>query len=243
MSALTRDQLVQAIDTEWPLAMAHAGFTEGELTLWKAETSPSELDGIAAQCFGPYQDPDRPYAFSPKQFAEATSKALRDRHRIVMHLDYDYSNTLSQEAAQALVGAILRHELEHAKQQERWGPDLFNIYDQFVLAAMGNFFGGSIPNAHINLVPVELDANAAAASYLRQHHPSHIAGIIQTNNGNTARIAKEPQSRDTLMGRMIAFLYVFREAIEEISEEVPVQTRLELYSEEAAETWSRLTDT
>ena len=59
MSALTPEQVVQAIDTEWPLAVEHAGFAEDELTLWKAEESPPELHGIAAHCFGPIKIPLR----------------------------------------------------------------------------------------------------------------------------------------------------------------------------------------
>lgn len=242
MPQIPRDTLIKLIDLEWPLAVEHAGIPQEKLSLWKAETTPDDLKGIAAHHFGPNLNPDPPYAFSEKQYEEATSAGIREKHRTVMNLDYDYPDGLSPEATQALIGALLRHELQHAQQIERWGPDLFNIYDQFVLPAMGRAFGGSIPNIHINLTPIEFDANSAAAEYLRQNHADHIPAIEKTNNGNLARIATPAQPVETLMSRTIAFLYLFRQQAEDSTGQLPVASYLEVYDKDAAATWRRLTD-
>jgi hypothetical protein len=64
--------------------------------------------------FTPHQDPDRPYALSEEQYAEATSPRFRGRHRIAVHLDYQLPAGLSLGAAKAYFAAVLRHELERA---------------------------------------------------------------------------------------------------------------------------------
>lgn len=160
----------------------------------------------------------------------------------MMHLDYDLPEGLSSDAARAVIGALLRHELQHATQVERWGPELFNIYDQFVFKAMARFFGGSIPGVYVNNLPIELDANAAAAEYLREHHPKQIDEILLTDCANLARIAQPAQPVDTLMRRTIACLYVYKQQIEELTGDIPTANRLELYDKEAAGAWRRLTD-
>jgi hypothetical protein len=238
---LSRDAVLEAIDQEWPAAVKHADLPEDKLSLWKGEVTPKELRSVAAQHFGPHLNPDPPYAFSVEQYAEATSPAMREKHRIVMHLDYVFPDGLSSDAVKALIGALLRHELQHARQVERWGPDLFNIYDQFVYPAMGHFFGGSIPGSYVNNLPIELDANAAAAEYLREHHREHINGILKTDCANLARITQPPQPVGTLMARTIAFLYVYKQQVEELTGDIPVLTRLGIYDEGAADTWRRLT--
>jgi hypothetical protein len=240
MPKLPKDAFIEAVEEEWPAAVSHAGIPEERLSLWMGRTSPEQLKDVAAQHFAPHLDPDPPYAFSPDQHAEATSLTMRDKHRIVVHLEYDYPDALSPEAVQALLGALLRHELEHARQVERWGPDLFYLYQRFLLPAMGRFFGGWLSGVYLNSVPIELDANAAASDFLREHHPEHRQAILATGCANLARAVQPPQPLDTLMDRMIAFLFIYRQQIEELTVDLSVAACLEVYNESAASAWKRL---
>jgi hypothetical protein len=117
MSIIDRQQMLEAVDIEWPKVVQHAPeLRDHDLSLWKSEQWPQKLRDVAAQWFPPEIDPDPPHGLSSKQYAEATSEAMWQRHRIVLHLDYDFPDGLEPAAAQALLGAVLRHELEHARQ-------------------------------------------------------------------------------------------------------------------------------
>jgi hypothetical protein len=237
---LIKDLADEEIQQEWRAAVTHAGFDQGEVALWLGEEKPEEIRDVGAQCFAPHLDPDPPYLFSGEQWDEAVSEPFRDRHRIVLQAAYELPGDLDGSCLRALVGALLRHELEHARQTARWGPDLFNVYQQFILRAMWKTFGGSISGEYLNLVPIELDANAAAAVYLREQHPGAIDQLRGTDWANLCRNVRGPQPRGTLMQRMIAFLSIFRDAIEELEDGSPVGNRLRLYHAEAAEMWERL---
>ena len=90
-------------------------------------------------------------------------------------------------------------------------------------------------------MPIELDANAAASEYLREHHSEHIETLVASDCANLARAQVPPQPRETLMSRTIAFLYVYRESMEATTGEISIESRLEVYNSEAAEIWRRLT--
>jgi hypothetical protein len=242
LPTLPPDDFGRIINKEWPKAVRHSQIPHERLSLWRGEETPPELRSVAAHYFAPHLPPDPPYAFSAEQYEEATSPEMAGKHRIVMHLDYDYPEDLAPAAAQALIGALLRHELEHAKQVEHWGPDLFNIHDQFLYRAMGHYFGGSTPGIYVNAMPIELDANAAASEYLCEHHPEHIESLLDSDCANLARAQVPPQPLGTLMTRTIAFLYVFRRSIEATMGETSVMSQLKPYSSEAAEVWRRLAE-
>ena len=67
------------------------------------------------------------------------------------------------------VAALVRHELEHARQYDRFGQELMELSGlaEHVLAErVGGLHGGGVL---YQLIPVELDANAAAATFVRHH--------------------------------------------------------------------------
>lgn len=226
------------IDAEWPKAVASAGFRDDQVSLWQSEATPS--DDVVARCFPPFVFFDEPHGLTAQQYAEATSEALEDRHRIVINLGHDYPD-LSAPALQALVGGVLRHELEHARQVEVWGPDLYNLYAGFIHPAVARTLGlTEYPGEIRNAEPVEVDANAAAAVFLRELHPEQVTEIAESPEGQFADSTAGPQSRRTLVRRSMEFLFQYREAIEELCEG-SVDAHLEPYCPEAAEVWRLLT--
>ncbi|HXS34637.1 MAG TPA: hypothetical protein VN758_12770 [Solirubrobacterales bacterium] len=237
---IDRRQILRAIDAEWPKAVQYAaGLRDQDLSLWKSEKRPQELKDVAAQWFPPEIDPDPPHGFSLRQYKEATSETMWLRHRIVVHLDYDFPDGLERSAVQALLGGLLRHELEHARQYALC-PHIFDLFNGLIKPTLFQAFGGSIPGAYLNCVPIELDANAAAASYLRDFHTEHIEAIRTTDCANLTRASSGPQPLDTLLVRMVSFLYVFRGSAEERFQ--PLAVRSYFQSEDAKAIWDRLVD-
>jgi len=235
MLATAREKLLSAVDAEWPKAVQDAGLSDDTLLLCRTDHNPDRLRGSPAQWFPPELEAKELDEFPPEHCEDADSASLWERHRIVVRLSYDYPSGLGSEATQALVGAVLRHELEHACQHQDC-PALYDLAHQVVFPVLWHAFGGSCPNAIINCMPNELDANAAAARYLRAEHPEHIAAIRKTIWADLTQMSVDPQPTGTLLSRMVSFLYLFREA----AEQLPVDDRIENISKEAAAVWGLL---
>ncbi|HET8895294.1 MAG TPA: hypothetical protein VFM96_14475 [Gaiellaceae bacterium] len=67
------------------------------------------------------------------------------------------------------VAALIRHELEHARQRDAHGQrlmELYNIAENVISERVGGLPGGGFL---YQVIPVEMDANAAASSFIREH--------------------------------------------------------------------------
>lgn len=238
MDSSSRQLILDALQAEWPKAIQHTpDLEETQLSLWRSEQRPEALRDVAAQWFPPEIDPGPPHGFSPQQYAEATSEEMWLLHRIVIHLDYAFPPNLEPATSQALLGALLRHELEHARQYSAC-PDIFQLFNDLIKPTLFQAFGGSIPGIYLNCVPIELDANAAAAAFLRDVHPGQIEAIQTTGCANLARPGPGPQSLETLLARMVSFLYVFQGPAEERTQPLSVTNYFE--SDAAREIWNRI---
>jgi len=240
MGALTQDQVIQAVRTEWPAALSDAGLEESDAALWQTDETPEELRDVAAMYFLPHRRPDPPYGLSQKQVKEAMSAELSGRHRVELHLDYTQPDGVDADAARALFGALLRHELEHARQQAACGTELFDLYTLLRDDVMGHAFGGGIPGSYLNCVPMEMDANAAAGRYLRRRHPEHVDAISKSECRNLTRFDRGPQPHTTLRARMVSFAFLYREAFEELAGELPAGAHIAVRDERAAQIWEGL---
>jgi hypothetical protein len=237
-----REKLLSAVDAEWPKAIQDAGLASNTLLLCPTDHSPTTLSGSPAQWFPPFLEARGLEGFPPEHYEEADSESKWERHRIVVRLSYGYPPTLESDAMQALVGAGLRHELEHARQYQDC-PAFYKFIYEAVLPVLRYAFGGSYPNHIINCMPIELDANAAASRYLKTQHPAHTEALQATPWVDLVRMNTGPQPTATLLSRMVAFLYLFREGAERWAQPHSVRECITGISEEAGVIWERLTAT
>jgi hypothetical protein len=235
-----REKLLSAVDAEWPKAIQDAGLARNALLLCPTDHSPTTLSGSPAQWFPPFLEARGLEGFPPEHYEEADSESKWERHRIVVRLSYDYPPTLGSDATQALVGAGLRHELEHARQYQDC-PAFYEFTYQVVLPVLWHAFNGSYPNDIINRMPIEIDANAAASRYLKTQHPAHIEALRATIWADLVQMNTGPQPTATLLSRMVAFLYLFRESAERWTQPLLVRDCIAGISVEAAVIWEQLT--
>ena len=65
------------------------------------------------------------------------------------------------------IAALIRHELEHARQRDAHGQNLMELYgmaEGVISERVGGLVGGGFL---YQVIPVEMDANAAAAQFVR----------------------------------------------------------------------------
>lgn len=228
-----------AAEAEWEPALADAGFTREQARYWLCRGFGEIGEGTGAKWYVPAMDIDDDVFLSPEQKADAESDENHLLHRIALFEDHDQENELG-DALVAVVGATLRHELEHARQYEAVGKvviDLDGELDYIIRVKFGGLPGGA---AHYNQKPLEQDANAAAAMYLRQHHPEHVQAILDGPCAHLARSNTPPESPETLLVRTVACLYQYRNLCEERSGDIRFAHRLGIIDKQAEALWNQL---
>lgn len=113
------------IGDELPLAIEHAGFAPDRVKVWTC--TGGERDGCRAIWFKPTMKIDDDRFLSDEQKQEAELPEHRDKHRIAIFHDAP----IAADLASALVGALLRHELEHARQFDVAGVTTLDIHETF----------------------------------------------------------------------------------------------------------------
>ena len=218
----------------------HAGFRADETRLWLCSGF-AQGDGSVACYFKPVMDIDDDHGlFTPEQRVEVESEACRPLHRIGLFEDYAEGQDLG-ETLRAVTGALLRHELEHARQQLIAGNDALDIDREFLDDAMRQRVGGLPEGSNFyNFKPTEMDANAAAAMYLRAQHPEHVEAILVGPHGQLARSLTPPESPETLLARTVGVLYAFRDVCEQKADPLPFAKYLRAYSTDAERLWAAL---
>jgi hypothetical protein len=121
---------------------------------------------------------------------EANSPDVINRQRIAVCADFDEDDPLEL----AILGAKLRHELRHAEQRlSAYAAELFSLVelaDQVARVKVGGLQGGA---SIYNLMPTEVDANAAAAGFLRAHHGAVVADVLRGDDAAPARSNTPPE--------------------------------------------------
>ncbi len=225
---------------EWQRARQHAGFSEDEVRVWFATGLPRGDPG--ASYFAPYGELGD-HRLSDSQLDEAESEECAELHRVMVYPEFvSRCGQLEQKITIAALGAVMRHELEHARQQAAVGSDFFNmdeaVVDRILSLKVGGLVGGTML---YNLKPHEQDANAAAARYLQEHHLESVEAILQHPGlGHLARSNVGPESLDTLVARTVCFLYIYRDVCVQYAAEIPFDSRLAVYVKEAGELWRQL---
>ena len=170
--------------------------------------------------------------------ALANGSDVRDRHRVAVFADVDWDDP-EQEA---VLAGFLRHEIRHAEQWDELGQDFFDLYDLAELVCQWKV--GGLPRGGVlyGLIPAEMDANAAAAKFLRERRPGAINAVLNSDYNALARSNTDPGPLTDLPTKMIAFLYLLREVADDPtrSQGITFEQRLRRVSERAARTWASL---
>lgn len=79
-----------------------------------------------------------------------------------------YRVSLRSTLSNAGFAAVARHELEHHRQYDEWGADTLQLLHERALASMAKANGLVGGGRLYNRIPMEMDANAAGARFLRR---------------------------------------------------------------------------
>jgi hypothetical protein len=136
------------------------------------------------------------YPLTPGQVTD--SAQYGNAHRVTI-----FAGARAQE-----VEALLRHELEHARQRDAYG-DMFSIYEM-ILETLFNQFGGEAGVGVLyNLVPMEQDANAAAAALMYDTESPIPPAVLDGEHGVLFRHPSGPPPMPSLGPRMLAFASIY----------------------------------
>lgn len=206
-----RSESANVIEREWCQAVADAGFIEPDVRLWICTGYSHDGERPLARYFRPPLAVTDPVFLSPEQRAEANSTTWWNRHRFAIFGDFDAGDHAG-DCRTAIIGAIFRHELEHALQHEA-DDEIPALDEEFLDQVIRPPYTDGLAERYMTK-PIERDANAAAAAYLRKYHPQHVDAILQGSFAHLARSVAPPEPFNTLLGRTIDQLWQARAACE-----------------------------
>ena len=93
-------------------------------------------------------------------------------------------------------------------------------------------------------MPTEVDANAAAARFLRRRHPLAVDGVLGTEDAVLASSATPPGTIEDLPEKCVDYLFAFREIAEalDLGDGLNHEKRMIAISAPAIERWRSLTE-
>jgi hypothetical protein len=142
---------------------------------------------------------------------EMNHDACIDAYRVVVFQD----RTLEG------IAALIRHELEHARQRDVHGQRLMQLYDiaeNVIAERVGGLAGGGFL---YQVIPVEMDANAAASVFVRERFGAlRIDELLRSRDedGSAFRSIVGPAPIETLPERMIRFFGTIPDLCERCAE-------------------------
>jgi hypothetical protein len=223
LMALTEEQR----EAEVAAALADAGYTAEQVRFYRLDHL-GEDDHVGAAWYRPgMRIPDDSRNFrDDNQRAQANEDDARGTHRIIVP---------AHPTNAVIFAALLRHELEHARQFDHLRgriTDLHDFVEHDVLPEVAGSLDGC-GGALINAIPTEVDCNAAASVYIAERfsEPEVQAVRDDRNRRQLACSLLPPPAFDTLPARMIAFAYIHRAAVEAHAERrgFDVRSILRLY--------------
>jgi hypothetical protein len=143
---------------------------------------------------------------------EMNDDACIDAYRIVVFRDRNIEG----------IAALIRHELEHARQRDAHGQRLMELYgiaENVLSERVGGLTGGGFL---YQTIPVEMDANAAAATFVRARYGAvRIDELLSENDKTSAafRSLVGPPPLDTLPDRMIRYFATIPDLCERFVEQ------------------------
>jgi hypothetical protein len=224
---------VRSIDEIWRLAREDAEFAADEVRVYVLPGT--KRGGYSAMYFKPgdWLVFDENFPFARNQLDDANGPGLR-KNRVAV-----YAGVHEAELA-----GLMRHELEHAVQQRRYGDASWRIYER-TLGALPRKYGNAPGSGTIyHSVPVERDANAAAAAHVIPTYGPLPETILQGEHSVLFRFPEGPLPLDSLGLRSLAFAVVhadaFRAELADHSE--TVEKIFEGVVDDACRRWERAAD-
>jgi hypothetical protein len=214
------DAKLTVLQEEWHATLDDAGFDVEQIRLYPFAGPQSET-GNRAFYFTPGEEIhyDADFPDEARNQIEDANKH-RDHHRIAVWY----------EAETPVLGARLRHELEHARQVERHKNSIYEL-NQLVLGTLGMKLAGLPGGGQLyNAIPMEMDANAASARFAWGRYGEATARkLMDSDDGVLFRSLTPPGPVESLPTRMLALLFQFNDLCDAFSEEVgrPFETLLE----------------
>jgi hypothetical protein len=207
MKVRMEEEALKVLQEEWHSALDDAGLEVAQVRLYPFPGEASE-DGSQAYHFAPGQE----LHYDPK-FPDEAGCAIedankhRDKHRVAVWRD----------APTPVLGAKLRHELEHAVQVEAHTNRIYDLND-LVLAVLGVKLadltgGGQLYNA----IPMEVDANAASARFAWNRYGEEMTRELADpasdlgKHGVLFRSMTPAAPVETLPARTLSFLFQFHD--------------------------------
>ena len=194
---------MRAVDEIWRLACDDAGFAAEEVRVYVLPGR--KRGGYWAMYFKPgdWLVFDEDFPFGSNQLNDANGVARR-KHRVAV-----YAGVHEAELA-----GLMRHELEHAAQQRRYGDSSWRIYER-TLGALPRKYGRALGSGTIyNSVPIERDANSAAAAHVIPSYGPLPENILQGEHSVLFRFPEGPLPLDSLGVRSLAFAAVHAAAFQ-----------------------------
>jgi hypothetical protein len=217
-------------------ALADAGFVPEQVRFFRLGALGT--GHVAAAWFRPHTDieaGDRMFPGNDAQRAHANDAESRKLHRIAIP---------AEPTDPALFAALLRHELEHARQWDAQ-PGIFDLQDFIENDILPEIAGGLDGCAGwlINTIPSEMDCNAAASAHISDRFS--VADIQPIRDGPKKYLACSlipPLPPETLPARMIAFAYLHGAALDRHAARrgFPVSSILRSVYPPAGALWKRL---
>jgi hypothetical protein len=194
----------QGYEAAWAAAKEDAGLAETTVHLYPFSEAPAD-DGYTAMFWDPGSFP----------FGK-DGPPLTDNQRkhALAHLA-DYQIAIHIDLPVTAFGAKVRHELEHVSQSLRWGRTPFEL-QRAIIVLQSRLFEHRRGTGHLfNVVPVEHDANRAAATFARRYFGEEAAdALLDTDEAVLLRPGVTPEPIDTLGERMLAFASVYAPELE-----------------------------
>jgi hypothetical protein len=226
------------IEEVWLAALADAGIDADEALLYPLEGRQSE-SGYGARYLARHLElrSEDDWPELEPLLEEMNADECIDAYRIVVFTERTIEGT----------AAALRHELEHSLQREAHGQQLLELHgvaEAVISERVGGLPGGGFL---YQVIPDEMDANAAAARFVRAHFGAdRIDELLGTGDSDGAafRSLVGPAPRETLPERMIRFLATVPDLCVKWAERqgFAFETLLDVHWRGAGEIWRRLVE-
>jgi hypothetical protein len=207
--------LDQAIcSAEWAAALDDADL---DLSQCKLSVLPAVRGDARSVHYPPGRELGADRVINETLAAELNRPENRDHHRVAV-----LGEASDDERGRAVFAALLRHELEHARQWEAWRAvpvELSCLFDDVIDVLVGEHIeaGRQLYRAQ----PNERDANAAASRFVRRrYHHDVIDDILASEDYVLVATVSPPEPLESLPMRNVAFLFQNHDVCRQIAERV-----------------------